>query len=103
MNLGEGPGRGAQLGGFANGIRGDLRGLQLSGAINLVDGEVRGAADRWRVSTAPAPPGAFSSPGGINIAEHVDGLQLAPVNVAGEMRGFQLGVVNVAGAARASG
>jgi hypothetical protein len=36
----------------------------------------------------------------MNLAQYVDGLQLAPVNVAGELRGFQLGVVNVSGAAR---
>jgi hypothetical protein len=99
VNLATGEGRGLQMAGTANGVRGNMKGLQMAGAVNVVDGDMRGLQMAGAVNLARGFRG-LQMAGAASVAEQVDGMQMAPVNVAEDVRGFQLGVVNVSGVAK---
>jgi hypothetical protein len=102
---------GAQLGSGVNQARGDvagwqvaglanlahaLHGAQLAAGVNLAGGAVEGAQAAGIFNLAQGDLDGVQLSGGVNLAEHIQGMQISVLNIGGDVSGGQIGIVNVA-------
>jgi hypothetical protein len=102
---------GAQLGAGVNQARGDvagwqvaglanlahaLNGAQLAAGLNLAGGAVEGAQAAGLANVAQGHLDGVQLSAGVNLAEHIKGMQISVLNIGGDVSGGQIGIVNVA-------
>lgn len=102
---------GAQLGSGVNQARGDvagwqvaglanlahaMSGAQLAGGVNLAAGAAEGAQAAGVANLAHGDLDGVQLSAGMNLAEHIRGMQISVLNIGGDVSGGQIGIVNVA-------